>query len=267
MTGSGDDDGPRTDTGARPDPYRDWDASYVLGMLSPEERREFERHLVDCPACTAAVGELAGLPGILGGLSASEATALLEDDARSAADAHLGQLSDGTPLVRELAHTVRRRRTRTRRRLAAVIAGAGAVLAGAGVLVGVALGAGVTPSATVPSSAVASAAPPEANVASAMSQVEPGRLEADLIVTEKGWGTRFDWNCSYRDDGPYSDGPTTYDLVVTDADGTQTTVATWTAAGSSAGNLSASTSIPTSTIREVDIRVAGTDQPLVRTKL
>lgn len=272
MTGPGDDDQNENaghDDTARPgsgvpiDRYRDWDASYVLGMLSPEERREFERHLAGCPACTAAVGELAGLPGILGGLSADEASALLEDDARSAADAHLGQLGDGTPLVRELAHTARRRRTRTRRRLAAAIVGAGTVLACAGVVLGVAVGSGVT--SPLPGGPAATSVPQA--VAVAMTQVKPGRLDADLSVTEKGWGTRFDWNCSYRDSGPYSNGPTTYDLVVTDADGTQTTVATWTATGASAGNLSASTSIPTKLIREVDIRVAGSDQPLVRRTL
>ena len=34
-----------------PDPYREWDAAYVLGALSPRDRRAFEQHLATCPAC------------------------------------------------------------------------------------------------------------------------------------------------------------------------------------------------------------------------
>ena len=50
---------------AAPDRYYTWDAAYVLGSLSPAERRDFEEHLAGCPACQAAVSELAGMPGLL----------------------------------------------------------------------------------------------------------------------------------------------------------------------------------------------------------
>ena len=33
------------------DEFSDWDAAYVAGLLSPDERRSFERHLAECPAC------------------------------------------------------------------------------------------------------------------------------------------------------------------------------------------------------------------------
>ena len=33
---------------AIPDKFADWDAAYVLGALSPAERREFETHLASC---------------------------------------------------------------------------------------------------------------------------------------------------------------------------------------------------------------------------
>ena len=45
-----------------PDPYREWDAAYVLGALSPRDRRAFEQHLATCAACREAVAELAGMP-------------------------------------------------------------------------------------------------------------------------------------------------------------------------------------------------------------
>ena len=41
------------------DKFAQWDAAYVLGALSPAERREFEEHLASCPSCQAAVSELA----------------------------------------------------------------------------------------------------------------------------------------------------------------------------------------------------------------
>jgi hypothetical protein len=50
--------------------------------------------------------------------------------------------------------------------------------------------------------------------------------------------------------------------VVTTNSGAQTTVGSWRPAGDEASGLSAATSIPTSEIRSVDIRVSGTDEPL-----
>ena len=59
-----------------PDRYSAWDAAYVLGALSPVERREFEEHLAGCPTCQAAVSELAGLPGLLAQVAPDDAALL-----------------------------------------------------------------------------------------------------------------------------------------------------------------------------------------------
>lgn len=48
-----------------PDRYSTWDAAYVLGSLSSEERREYEAHLTTCPQCRAGVAELSGMPALL----------------------------------------------------------------------------------------------------------------------------------------------------------------------------------------------------------
>lgn len=47
------------------DEFATYDAAYVLGALSPEDRQAFEQHLQECDRCAAAVRELAGLPGLL----------------------------------------------------------------------------------------------------------------------------------------------------------------------------------------------------------
>ncbi len=60
-----------------PDKFAQWDAAYVLGALSPAERREFEEHLAGCPSCQAAVSELAALPGLLAQLSPDDAAMLM----------------------------------------------------------------------------------------------------------------------------------------------------------------------------------------------
>ncbi|RRO20358.1 anti-sigma factor [Saccharopolyspora rhizosphaerae] len=49
----------------QPDPYAHFDAAYVLGALSREDRTAYEQHLTDCDSCAAAVAQLAGLPGLL----------------------------------------------------------------------------------------------------------------------------------------------------------------------------------------------------------
>jgi hypothetical protein len=47
------------------DRYATWDAAYVLGSLSAGDRREFETHMADCPACRQAVVEISGMPAML----------------------------------------------------------------------------------------------------------------------------------------------------------------------------------------------------------
>ncbi|MBN6040823.1 anti-sigma factor [Amycolatopsis sp. 195334CR] len=47
------------------DPFASYDAAYVLGALTPEDRYAFEAHLEVCRECARAVRELAGLPGLL----------------------------------------------------------------------------------------------------------------------------------------------------------------------------------------------------------
>ncbi|MBB5157982.1 anti-sigma factor family protein [Saccharopolyspora phatthalungensis] len=47
------------------DPFTTFDAAYILGALSPEDRAAFEAHLTTCDSCADSVRLLAGLPGLL----------------------------------------------------------------------------------------------------------------------------------------------------------------------------------------------------------
>jgi hypothetical protein len=222
-----------------------WDAAYILGALSPQDRREYEDFLAGNPKRAAALTELAGLPGILNALSPEEAVAL---DATPAAAA-----GDQRPLdmMPSLARAAKRRQRRSRRNIATMVAATAAAFLAVGVIVTASVAGRPQPS-TAPS-------------LQAMAATGRGGITADLAVTEKAWGTRLDWKCVYTKD--WSRNVSSYDLVVTTVDGKQNTVGTWRPAGDEAANLSAATVIPTAQIRSVDIRVAGTDVPLAVTTL
>ena len=229
------------------DRYRDWDAAYVLGSLPSDERLEYERHLETCAACRAAVAELAGMPGLLGRLPAEDAVAIADPDGRP----------DPAP-ARPLATVAHRVRTRRRRRRVLVTVTAGLAVVAA-VLGGVAIGA-----------ARVGPAPTSVSAGSeryAMSPVAAAGLRVDLDVTRKAWGTRFDWGCTYggRDWGNGSS--VMYDLVVVRKDGTDQTVASWTASGRSAAGLAAATDVPLGSIASVEVRLHGDTRTLATVRI
>ena len=221
------------------DPFHDWDAAYVLGSLGPDDRRAFEQHLTTCASCSAAVAELAGMPGILATLSTDEAVALLEPVDEPT--------SDG--LVTRLAVAAGRRRRRVR-----------LAIAGAGVAAALGLGiggyvVGAADDASTPSGQFV-----------AMSELQPGIMTANLRVEKKEWGTRLDWNCRYLATGGYGSSRV-YELVITDTSGRETIAASWVATSPKAASLSAASAVPKDSIRSVEIRLAGSAKPLTETKL
>lgn len=222
------------------DDVAEWDAAYVLGALSQQDRRTYESYLAANPQRAAELTDLAGMPGILNALSRDEAVALTDLGGGAPAD----QRQDNVASLARAAATRQRRARRTA--LMATVAAA-AVLA----IVGGVVGATVFPR-TQPSVQTV-----------AMQAMQPGQREgltAQLAVTEKKWGTELNWACEYTKD--WSRDVDSYDIVVTTRNGTQTTVGSWRPSGDEATGLSAATSIPTAEIRSVDIRVSGTDQPL-----
>jgi hypothetical protein len=240
-----------------PDEFRDWDAAYVLGALGPDDRRAYEQHLTSCPACAAAVAELAGMPGLLRKLSPEDAEALTT----VLDDGHLRGQQHEPGLVQRLATTANKRRRRVRATAAALMVGAAAILAFGGIFIG----ASLAPSANVAESPATNA---PTGTAVMMTPVQPGTMTATLTVSSKAWGTRFDWTCNYENVNGQSSAAKTYSMVMTDTSGVETVIATWSATQKPrATELATSSSTATSKIRRIEIRAVETNTPLVGVNL
>ncbi|MGH3561381.1 MAG: carotenoid oxygenase family protein, partial [Mycobacterium sp.] len=89
--------------------YARWDAAYVLGSLSADDRQQFEVHLDGCPSCREAVAELADLPTLLSLLDRNEVAAIDARDDFPAAPALLDTAR--LPGPSELAASAQRQRS------------------------------------------------------------------------------------------------------------------------------------------------------------
>ena len=214
------------------------DGSYVLGSLSPAERKEFEQHLAGCDECARNVRELAGLPGLLARVD--RAVLVDPDVIEPVPDTLL------PALVRDVRREGRRRTLVT----------AGLAAAAAVVVVGVPLGvSGVLGGDRTPSAPVTSASP----VAQRMVPVGDVPVRASLAFASVTWGTRLDLTCTYAPSGEqYHHLPprVTYALVVRTRDGRTEQVGTWRSLEGRTMRLTAGTSSPRNQIASVQVRTA-----------
>jgi Putative zinc-finger len=215
------------------DEFAVYDAAYVLGALSPADRRDFEDHLKVCPACAISVSELAGLPGLMSRVSIEQLTADPEPVPET--------------LLPSLARAVRRQRRR--RRLAL---GAGAAAAACLISVGaVAINRLDSPARPVVSSS-ASASSGTANLV--FTAVAPSPVTASARLIDMAWGTRIDVTCTYRTQGSYPASEIAYAMVVIDRNGAAQQVATWQALPNRELTVMGTTSQARSDIAAVEIR-------------
>lgn len=228
--------------------YAEWDAAYVLGALSPAERREFEQHLESCERCRLAVGELSGMPGLLGRVDADRAFMLLDDADPTGVESGAAPVD----LVERIERSEHRRRSRRLRIVAAVAA--------------VAV---VATAVTVP--AVVLSAQPHPEVAVALAPTTTSPLSAEIQLTSVAWGTRIDMHCAYGAENDWSDpadeGDWDYALWVVDRDGSASQVSTWNAVSGSQVRLSAATALPLDRIATVEVRSASTGDVLLAKRL
>lgn len=217
------------------DPFVHDGAAYVLGALSPAQRRAFEEHLSGCEACARSVRDLAGIPGLLAGLG----------------EASFGEPDDVPPvpetLLPQLLREVRRRRRRTR------------LLAVAGVAAALLLVATLT---ALVVGGRAEAPPVAAPPAQTMTQVDQDLLTASVSLEPVTWGTRMHLTCRYSGPPPTGGGGS-YALVVHTRDGGTQQVATWQAVPGRTLQLDAATDADPADIASVDVVLTGTDRRLL----
>ena len=209
--------------------YADWDAAYVLGALSPADRREFEQHLETCDRCRASITELSALPGLLGRLTPAQGMAVLDDE-----PAEPGPAPDLIARITSLDQHRRRRRVRLIGGLAA------AALVVAGTVVAVPL-------------VIQANQPPAISVALASTTSAP--ITAQVQLHSVRWGTRIDMACTYGTVGDTDSGKSwDYGLWIVDHDGQASQLSTWKAIDGSTAHLEAGTSLTTDEIETVQIR-------------
>jgi Putative zinc-finger len=243
-----------------PDKFAQWDAAYVLGALSPAERREFEEHLASCPSCKAAVSELAALPGLLAQLSPADAAifALADDSAPASAEspalsaAETDVIEDGPPSTL-LPKMIRKARTRRRLVVAAVAGIAAAIIL---VIGGVAAATGLLPLRDDPQRV-------------AFSQVVPSAMTAVADVIPGQDGTEIKVECLYGEVNEPTPGAghETYSIFVVDRSGNASEIKEWPATPNKLMRPSGTTPLRASEIADLEIRQTDTDEVMLRASL
>jgi len=211
-------------------------AAYVLGALSPAERLDFEKHLTRCDGCTRGVGELAGLPGLLGRVDAS----VLEH----------APVDEPVPdtLLPALAREVRRRA----RRRTFVAAGSLAAVLAIAVPWGLSqLGDDGGQASTVPGSGSS----PSGATAREMDPVGDVPVHAKLTMEAVAWGSRLELMCTYDPESPEYQPPVVrYALFVRTRDGRAEGVGSWRSESGRTTRLTAATSEALADIASVEVR-------------
>jgi len=238
------------------DEYREWDAAYVLGALSYEERKEYEVHLAQCPTCSNSLALLAGIPGFLGKIDSQTANAILD----SAAVVSDGARWDDSIFIKKLAARAAKEQRTTRIRQSLIAAAALIICISMGAATGILVHArSGQPTLSSPAATAATAAA----AAWHLTNLQPQIMSAELRITSKKWGTHFDWDCTYSKNAASWPAATRYNLVITDASGRKTTIASWSPSGGIAKGLSATTALPVSQIKMLEVTVTGSSTPII----
>jgi hypothetical protein len=230
---------------AVPDRYSTWDAAYVLGSLSPAERREFEEHLAGCSACQAAVSELAGLPGLLAQVPPEDAAVL--------AVAPTETIDDGPPPG--MLAAVRSRQAGRRRRMVGMLAGSAAAVVL--VLAGIAYALGLPPLG------------PTGPQHLAFATVTPSGMTAVVDLIPVADGTEVAVQCAYGESNEPEPGGgyEMYRVYVVDRSGHESMVKEWPAKPNRTMRPTGHTDLKIRQIEKVEIRASDTDETVLRATL
>ncbi|MGC5075797.1 zf-HC2 domain-containing protein [Agrococcus sp. DT81.2] len=224
--------------------FADWDAAYLLGALSPADRRAFEEHLESCDRCVRSIADVAPTLGLLGRVDPDRAQSLRGDEAPQ----EWPPVGTGAraALLARAAHDARRRRGRW----------TGALATAAAIIVAVI----VAVSALLP--------PAGGGRAVELAAVVDAPLVASVELASAAWGTRIELECRYGGDG--GAGASTglpYTLVVRDRDGNASEVSSWRAVPGATARLTAATALDVDEIAAVEIRMEGSGEVLMRAEI
>ncbi|HET6736702.1 anti-sigma factor family protein [Mycobacterium sp.] len=228
------------------DRYVTWDAAYVFGSLSSDERREYEAHLTTCERCRAAVAELSGIPALLAQLAPEEVQGLD------------GEQPDGPPpeVLTSLLDKVESRRRRSRWMVTGAIAAAAAAVV-------VALVVAILPGALGSQSET----PQASGTTLEMTKVSQTPINATVTLNGFGWGTRIDMACTYGDWGQRDAPPQNLGMVVVGHDGSHNEVATWLGLSGATALPSANTPMQMNEIAAVQLVSTENGEVLLETSL
>jgi hypothetical protein len=218
---------------AHADSFSLLDAAYVLGALSPAERREFEEHLAGCASCQRSVAELAGVPGLLGQVSPEDAAFLAAQVQPAEGDAAPTTL---------MPRVIGEQRTRRRRLVAAVVGAAAALIL---IIGGVAVGSGLLPFGQRNSP-----------ILLAFSEVQPTAITAIVEVVPATEGTDFLVECQYGETNEPTSGGAyeTYEIWIIDRSGTAVQAKAWPAKPGRVMTPQAHSPLKVSRLAAVEIR-------------
>jgi anti-sigma factor RsiW len=223
--------------------YAMWDAAYVLGSLSAGDRREFETHMADCPACRQVVVEISGMPAMLSQFDGN-------DIAASNGSGHASEVpAMSSQVLASLLAAVHWRRRRTRLMTWTMSAAAAVVLT-----IAVAVGIqGRFPTSPPPQTTL-SALP--------MAQVATTMLASTVALSGQQWGTyiTLKFVCLAALDAHHD----TVALVVVGRDGSRTRLATWVAIPGHTAMPTGSISTPINQIAAVQVVLADNGQVLLQ---
>jgi anti-sigma factor RsiW len=224
--------------------FADWDAAYVLGALSPSDRRRFETHLQDCEACHDAIVEIAPTIGLLSRIAPDHAASLLDPPTEEGpSEARKGDV---------IAIGVRQ----SRRRRAAWWTGG--LAAAAAIVVAVVL------------AATLAIAPAMRNVqVVALQPVGALPITATVELSNVAWGTRIEMICRYTDadEANWPAGGRPYSLNIQAKDGTWSEVSSWLAYPGATARLGAGTALNPDQIKAIEIRSVSSGRVLMHTDL
>ena len=220
-------------------PFAHDDAAYVLGALAPDERLAFERHLPGCPECSHALSELAGLPGLLGRVSADVLARTPDDEPLPASQ------------LPALTRAVRRHARRRSLVSAGLAVAAAALVAALSPVVAGRLGHDAAPSRAASSSTVTADV-----VSRPMVPVGEVPVRASVGLQPVTWGTRLLVTCTYEPASVGYDLPPAadYTLFVRTRAGRTEQVGSWRSVTGAPMHVTAATSARPADIAAVEVR-------------